>query len=78
MKIDIQVLSQRGRLVGVWVPPLNPPTDPRAPTAFLRPGPGQKLHEIVVEVADATFKHAKDVADLHATLRKRLKLKKGK
>jgi len=77
MKIDIQVLSQRGRLIGVWIPPVTPVTDPLAPTAFLRAGPGQRLHEIAVDVSDATFKRAKDVADLHAALRKRLKLKKG-
>jgi hypothetical protein len=76
MKIDIQVLSQRGRLIGVWVPPVNASTDPRAPTAFLRAGPGQKLHDVTVEIGDATFRTAKQVADLHATLRKKLKLKK--
>ena len=76
MKTRIQVLSQGGRLIGVWVPPVDPVTDPRAPRAALVAGPKQKLHEVAVEVADPTFKNAKHVADLHMTLRKRLKLKK--
>ena len=76
MKTAIQVLSQRGRLVGVWVPPPAPPVDSRAPVAALRAGPGQKLHEVTVEIGDATFRTAKHVADFHAALRKQLKLKK--
>ena len=76
MKTKIQVLSQRGRLVGVWVPPAAPPADPRAPVATLRAGPGQKLHDVTVEVTEATFKTAKHVGDFHAALRKQLKLKK--
>ena len=76
MKTNIQVLSQRGRLIGVWVPPTAPPTNPLAPTAFLRAGPNQRLHEIAVELTDATFKSAKHVNDFHAALRKRLKLRK--
>ena len=76
MKANIQVLSQRGRLIGVWVPPTTPPTDPLAPIAFLRAGPGQKLQGIAVEVTDATFKSAKHVSDFHAAVRKRLKLRK--
>jgi hypothetical protein len=76
MKTSIQVLSQRGRLIGVWVPPTNPPSDLRAPTAVLRAGPGQKIQNVTVEIGDATFKTAKHVADFHSALRKQLKLKK--
>ena len=76
MKTKIQVLSQRGRLVGVWVPPVVPPDDPRAPSAILHAGPGQKLHDVTVEIGDATFRTSKHVADFHASLRKQLKLKK--
>ena len=76
MKTNIQVLSQRGRLIGVWVPPTMPPTNSLAPIASLRAGPNQKLHEIAVEVTDASFRTAKHVSDFHAALRKRLKLRK--
>ena len=76
MKTAIHVLSQRGRLIGVWVPPPPPPADSRAPVATLHAGPGQKLHSVTVEIGDATFKTAKHVADFHAALRKQLKLKK--
>ena len=76
MKTNIQVLSQRGRLIGVWVPPAAPPTNPLAPIAFLRAGPNQKLQEVAVELTEATFRTAKHVNDFHAALRKRHKLRK--
>jgi hypothetical protein len=77
MKTRIQVLSQGGRLIGVYVPPLNPPTDPRAPRAAMVAGPKQKLYEVAVEIDVARLKDdAKHSADFHASLRKRLKLKK--
>jgi hypothetical protein len=76
MTTKIQVLSQGGRLIGVHIPPSNPGTDPRAPSARLVAGPKQKLHEVAVEVDVARLKDAKHAADFHAALRKRLKLKK--
>lgn len=76
MKTNIQVLSQRGRLIGVWIPPTAPPTNSLAPIAFLRAGPNQKLQDVAVDITDATFKSARHVGDFHAALRKRLKLRK--
>ena len=70
----ISVLSQGGKLIGVYVPP-EPPTDPRAPTARLVAGPKQKLHELALEVPRA-LRHPKEVEAFHAILRKRLKLRK--
>jgi len=76
MKTNIQVLSQRGRLIGVWIPPTTPPANSLAPAAFLRAGPGQRLHEVAIELTEASFRTAKQVNDFHSVLRKRLKLKK--
>jgi hypothetical protein len=76
MKTRIQVLSQGGRLIGVYVPPVNPPTDSRAPTARLVAGPRQKLQEVAVELTEATFRTTKHMNELHAALRKQLKLRK--
>ena len=76
MKTNIQVLSQGGRLIGVYIPPVNPGPDPRAPSAFLVAGPRQKLQEVAVEIDGARLKSAKHAADLHAAQRKQLKLKK--
>ena len=76
MKTRIQVLSQGGRLIGVYVPPQVPPTDPRQPKAALVAGPKQKLHEVAVELSQASLKTAKHIDDFHAALRKLLKLKK--
>jgi hypothetical protein len=76
MKTNIQVLSQGGRLIGVYIPPVNAGPDPRAPNAFLVAGPKQKIQEVAVEIDVAKLKTAKHVADFHAALRKQLKLKK--
>jgi hypothetical protein len=76
MKTSIQVLSQGGRLIGVYVPPQNPPTDPRTPKAALIAGPRQKLHEVAVEFSHTTVRTPKHIDDFHAALRKQLRLKK--
>jgi hypothetical protein len=76
MKTRIQVLSQGGRLIGVHVPPVNPPTDPRTPRAALVAGPKQKLHEVAVEFSQASLRTTKQIEDFHSALRKQLKLKK--
>ena len=76
MKTRIQVLSQGGRLIGVYVPPQVPPTDPRQPKAVLVAGPKQKLHEVAVEFNQASMRTTKHIEDFHAALRKQLKLKK--
>lgn len=76
MKTKIQVLSQGGRLIGVYVPPVIPPSDPRTPRAALVAGPRQKLHEVAVEFSQSSMRTSKHIDDFHAALRKQLKLKK--
>ena len=76
MKTRIQVLSQGGRLIGVYVPPQNPPTDPRTPKAALVAGPRQKLHEVAVEFSQTAMRTRKHIDDFHAALRKQLRLRK--
>lgn len=70
----ISVLSQGGKLIGIYVPP-PPPADPKAPTARLVAGPKQKLHEISLEVPASLGRH-REVEAFHAIVRKRLKLRK--
>ena len=75
MKAKIQVLSQAGKLIAVYVPPQDPPTDPKAPVAYIRAGKGQLIKELLIEAAQLPRK-AKDIPDFHAALRKKLKLRK--
>ena len=70
----IQVLSQRGRLIGVYVPPVTPPTDPRAPTPHVIAGPGQKVQDI--EIALGSLARRKEIDAFHAVVRKKLRLRK--
>ena len=76
MRTRIQVISQGGRLVGVYVPPVSPPSDPKAPAVYLRAGRGQKLWDVEVELTQATPKTSKEVDAFHAHVRKKLKLRK--
>jgi hypothetical protein len=70
----ISVLSQGGKLIGVYVPP-EPPTDSKAPLARLVAGPKQKLQEIMIDVPGKLERH-QDVEAFHAVVRKKLKLRK--
>ena len=70
----VSVITQGGKLVGVYVPP-EPPHDPKAPVAVLRAGPKQKLVEAMVDVP-AVLEEAKHVEAFHAAVRKKLKLRK--
>lgn len=70
----VSVLSQGGKLIGVYVPP-PPPTDPRSPVARLVAGPKQKLQEVMVELP-GKLERREDVEAFHAALRKKLKLRK--
>jgi len=67
----VSVITQGGKLVGVYVPPA-PAADPRAPIARLVAGPKQRLFELEVEVP-AVLKRSKDIDAFHATVRKQLK-----
>lgn len=70
----IAVLTQAGKVVGVYVPPA-PATDSRTPVARIVAGPRQQIHEVMAEVP-ARLERSKDVEAFHAAVRKLLK--KGK
>jgi hypothetical protein len=73
-RVRIQVVSQGGRLVGVYVPPVSPPTDSKAPGARLVAGPGQKIRDIEIEVG--SLARQKEIDAFHAVVRKKLRLRK--
>jgi hypothetical protein len=69
----VTVVSEKGKLVGTWIPPQQPP-QPGAPVTQLVAGPGQKLKEI--EVKDAELFHSRGKSeDLVKLAKKQLKLK---
>lgn len=70
----ISVITQGGKLVGVYLPP-EPPSDPRAPVASPVAGPRQKIREVQVEVP-GVMARPKDVDAFHAAVRRKLKLRK--
>jgi hypothetical protein len=72
----VVVISSRGKLVGTWLPdyPSNHPPSANGPRATLVAGPGQRLHEIEVENAEA-FIQRSAVPELHKLVRKKLQLK---
>lgn len=76
---NIHVISQRGKLVGTFIPqprPLGKPEGkgPHVPYSSLMAGPGQKLHELEIENAEAYYKEGRS-AELHKVVKKKLKLK---
>jgi len=48
----VTVISEKGKLVGTWIPPQQPP-DPRGPVTRIMARPGQKLHEIEIKEAES-------------------------
>lgn len=69
----VTVVSEKGKLVGTWIPPRQAP-QPGSPVTALVAGPGQKLHEI--EVKDAELFHTRSKSeDLIKMVKKQLKLK---
>jgi hypothetical protein len=67
--MKITVISQRGKLVGVWLPP--PEVPPNAPVCRPVGGPGQKLHDL--EVADVALDPSK-ATELAMLVKKKLRL----
>ncbi len=68
----ITVLSQRGKLVGIWLPPAGA-ADPNAPVSRPMAGKGQKLHEL--DVGDVTAYHDPSKGlELQKIVLKKLKL----
>lgn len=66
------VISHGGKLVGTQLPAM--PVEPNAYRATVVAGPGQRLHEIEIEDAEG-FHQRRAIAELHALVRKKLKLK---
>jgi hypothetical protein len=69
----VQVISERGKLVGTFIPQ-SAPADPKAPVGMPVSRRGQKLHEVEIENAE-TFYKEKRSAELHKIVKKKLKLK---
>jgi hypothetical protein len=68
----ITVISQRGKLVGTWIPPRDAPAA-GAPVSTPVAGPGQRLHEL--EIEDPESYHRKGaMAELHKIVKERLRL----
>jgi len=70
----VSVIVERGKLVGVFIPP-EAPSDAAAPRAQIVVEKPQVIRDIQVEVP-AVMKHSKDVDAFHAAIRRKLKLKK--
>lgn len=71
--MKIHVISERGKLVGTFMPQPQP-ADHKAPTCTPIAGRGQKLHELEIENAEAYYKERRS-AELHKIVMKKLKLK---
>ncbi|MGF6973182.1 hypothetical protein QFZ94_001609 [Paraburkholderia sp. JPY465] len=68
----ISVISQKGRLVGTWIPPHNARSG--VPISVPVAGPDQTLHEIDIEDPES-FVRRKALPELHKLVRQRLGLK---
>ena len=72
--MKVHVISERGKLIGTFIPQPQQPSDPRTPICTPVAGHGQKLHEL--EIADAdSYYSGRRTAELHKIVKKKLKLK---
>jgi hypothetical protein len=69
----VSVITQAGKLVGVYVPP-DAPDDPRSPVAAIVAGPRQKMVELQILVPQV-LRRPKEIDAFHALVRKKLKLR---
>ena len=69
----VTVISEKGKLVGTWIPPQQPP-DSRGPVTRIMARPGQKLHEIEIKEAESFHDRGK-TEELIKLVKKHLKLK---
>jgi hypothetical protein len=67
------VVSEKGKLVGTWIP-LQQPPKPGAPVTRLVAGPGQELHEVEVQNAEL-FQSRSKSEDLTKIVKEQRKLK---
>jgi hypothetical protein len=72
--MKIHVISERGKLVGTFIPQQLQPSDPKTPICTPVAGRGQKLHELEIEKAESYYKECR-TAELHNIVKKKLKLK---
>jgi hypothetical protein len=72
--MKILVISERGKLVGTFLPQSLQPSDPKTPVCTPIAGKGQKLHEMEVANAEAYYRERRS-EELHKIVRRKLKLK---
>ena len=72
--MKVHVISERGKLVGTFIPQQVQPSDPKTPTCTPIAGRGQKLHELEIENAESYYRDRRS-ADLHKIVKRKLKLK---
>ena len=72
--MKIHVISERGKLVGTFMPQALQASDPRTPVCTPVAGRGQKLHELEIANAEAYYRERRS-AELHTIVKKKLKLK---
>jgi len=72
--MKVHVISERGKLVGTFIPQQLQPSDPKTPTCTPIAGRGQKLHELEIANAESYYTQRRS-AELHKIVKKKLKLK---
>jgi len=72
--MKLHVISEKGKLVGTFIPQQPQPSDPKTPICTPVAGRGQKLHEIEISNAEFYYKERRTV-ELHKIVKKKLKLK---
>jgi hypothetical protein len=72
--MKLHVISEKGKLVGTFIPQQPQPSDPKTPICTPVAGRGQKLHEIEISNAESYYKERRTV-ELHKIVKKKLKLK---
>jgi hypothetical protein len=72
--MKIHVISERGKLVGTFIPQQPQPSDPKTPTCTPVARRGQKLHELEIANADSYYRDHR-TGELHKIVKKKLKLK---
>jgi len=72
--MKVHIISERGKLVGTFIPQQLQPSDPKTPICTPTAGRGQKLHELEIENAESYYEQRRS-AELHKIVKKKLKLK---
>jgi len=72
--MKVHVISERGKLIGTFIPQPQMPSDPKTPICAPVAGRGQKLHELEIANADSYYRDRR-TAELHKIVKKKLKLK---